>query len=73
VHDNVSGTAGEFGMGIADNVPPPLGFDEAKPGDCFVKIGVGVLRRPDNACVCWLSYGFRPVYAGFSAGCPTRI
>ena len=47
VHDNVSGTAGEFGMGIADNVPPPLGFDEAVPGDRFVKIGVGVLRRLD--------------------------
>ena len=47
LHDNVSGTAGEFGMGTAD-MPPPLGFDEAKPGDCFVKIGVGILRRPDD-------------------------
>jgi hypothetical protein len=46
LHDNVSGTAGEFGMGTAD-MPPPLGFDEAAPGDGFVKIGVGVLRRPD--------------------------
>jgi hypothetical protein len=27
----------------------PLGWDEAKPGGTFVKIGVGVLRRPDNA------------------------
>jgi hypothetical protein len=27
----------------------PLGWDEAKPGATFVKIGVGVLRRPDNA------------------------
>jgi hypothetical protein len=25
-----------------------LGFDEAKPGGTFVKIGVGVLRRPDD-------------------------
>jgi hypothetical protein len=25
-----------------------LGFDEAKPGGTFIKIGVGVLRRPDN-------------------------
>src|ERR1051326_7165144 len=25
-----------------------LGFDEAKPGGTFVKIGVGVLRRPDE-------------------------
>jgi hypothetical protein len=47
VHDNVTGTAGEFGMGIA-GMPRPLGFDRAAPGDCFVKIGVGVLRRPDR-------------------------
>jgi hypothetical protein len=26
-----------------------LGFDEAKPGGTFIKIGVGVLRRPDAA------------------------
>src|SRR5947207_2872295 len=26
-----------------------LGFDEAKPGGTFIKIGVGVLRRPDDA------------------------
>jgi len=45
-HDSVSGTAGEFGMGIA-GMPPPLGFEQAGPGDCFVKIGVGVLRRSD--------------------------
>lgn len=25
-----------------------LGFDAAKPGGTFIKIGVGVLRRPDN-------------------------
>ena len=25
-----------------------LGFDEAKPGETFIKIGVGVLRRPDD-------------------------
>lgn len=25
-----------------------LGFDEAKPGGTFIKIGVGVLRRPDE-------------------------
>ena len=27
----------------------PLGFDEAKPGGHFVKIGVGALRRPDES------------------------
>jgi len=26
----------------------PLGFAEAKPGETFVKIGVGMLRRPDD-------------------------
>src|SRR5215470_5730440 len=26
-----------------------LGFDEAKPGGTFIKIGVGVLRRPDDS------------------------
>lgn len=26
----------------------PLGYDEAKPGETFVKIGVGVLRKPDD-------------------------
>lgn len=25
-----------------------LGFDEAKPGGTFIKIGIGVLRRPDD-------------------------
>jgi hypothetical protein len=27
----------------------PLWFDEAKPGETFLKIGVGVLRRPDTS------------------------
>jgi hypothetical protein len=39
-HDNVTGTAGEFA---------PLGYEASAPGGCFVKIGVGVLRRPDAA------------------------
>ncbi len=26
-----------------------LGYNEAKPGEMFVKIGVGVLRKPDNS------------------------
>ena len=57
LHDNVTGTAGEFGMGIA-GMPPPLGFEEAAPGDGFVKIGVGVLRRPDDQ-----PYQFHGTYA----------
>lgn len=47
MHDNVTGTAGEFGMGIAD-MPAPLGFNDASAGGDFVKIGVGVLRREDE-------------------------
>jgi hypothetical protein len=31
-----------------DEKEQPLGFDMAKPGGTFVKIGVGVLRRPDD-------------------------
>lgn len=30
------------------SVDEPLGFSEAKPGQTFIKIGVGVLRKPDN-------------------------
>ncbi len=46
-HDDCTGPAEEFGM------DDPLGFAEARPGEAFVKIGVGVLRRPDAS-----DYGF---------------
>lgn len=36
----ITGPIDEFG---------PLGWDEAKPGGNFVKIGIGALRRPDEA------------------------
>lgn len=40
------------GKASADSGPveefSPLGFNEAKPGATFVKIGVGVLRKPDD-------------------------
>lgn len=42
-HDNVDGPAEEF-----DLETPPPGFAEAAPGGLFLKIGVGVLRRPDE-------------------------
>lgn len=42
-HDHVAGTAEEFDM----HHPP--GYADAAPGDGFIKIGVGVLRRPDHA------------------------
>lgn len=38
-HDDVLGTAEEFGM------ESPLGYNDAKPGETFIKIGVGELRR----------------------------
>ncbi len=43
IHDSITGPVEEFltnGSG--------LGYDEAKPGGSFVKIGVGALRRPDD-------------------------
>lgn len=62
IHNNVQrikpdGT-GEVVTGIASSGQGPaeefltndkaLGFDDAKPGDTFLKIGVGVLRRKDD-------------------------
>lgn len=35
--------------GPAEEFVKNLGFDEAKPGETFIKIGVGVLRKPDSA------------------------
>ena len=34
--------------GPAEEFPTPQGFRDARPGDTFVKIGVGVLRRTDE-------------------------
>lgn len=41
-HDSVSGPAGEFAMFH------PMGFAEAKAGESFVKIGVGLLQKGDS-------------------------
>lgn len=41
-HDDVNGTASEFGMFT------PLGFDEAAPRETFVKMGIGELVRPNR-------------------------
>ena len=46
LHDAITGPVEEFRSGNGES---SLKFDEAKPGDPFVKIGVGVLRRPDDA------------------------
>ena len=62
IHNNVqrvtSDGKGEVVTGIASSGLGPseefltnnkaLGYDEAKPGDTFLKIGVGILRRPDD-------------------------
>ena len=40
MHDAVCGPAEEFS---------PIGFEDAAPGESFLKIGVGLLKRPDDA------------------------
>lgn len=50
--DAVVASATSAAMGPAEEFDPttsPPGFDAAKPGESFIKIGVGVLRRPDAA------------------------
>ena len=42
LHDAITGPVEEF----RDDGNPALGFNEAKPGGLFVKIGVGILRKP---------------------------
>lgn len=54
LHDAISGPVEEF---------TPLGFAEAKPGDTFVKIGVGVLRKPDEKAYTFARY-YDPVDQG---------
>lgn len=41
-HDSLGGPAGEFAMF------KPMGFDEARAGESFVKIGVGLLAKDDS-------------------------
>jgi hypothetical protein len=41
------------GLGPVEEFSDPLGFDEAPAGGTFVKIGVGVLRKPDAARYAW--------------------
>ncbi len=47
-NDQVMGPAGEFGMGFL-GVPAPLGYKTAKPGETFLKIGVGELKKVNNS------------------------
>ena len=46
--DIVAGPASAI-TGPVEEFAPALGYEEAKPGGVFVKMGVGVLRKPDNA------------------------
>jgi len=48
IHDVIMGPVEDFG---------PLGYTEAKPGESFVKIGIGVLTKPDDK-----PYTFSRVY-----------
>ncbi len=41
IHEDLSGPAESSNM-------PGLGFDEAKPGGKFIRVGVGILERPDD-------------------------
>jgi len=45
--DIVAGSASAI-TGPAEEFQTPLGYDTAKPGETFVKIGVGVLRKADD-------------------------
>ena len=45
LHDAITGPVEEFRLGFES----AMGYDQAKPGETFVKPGVGVLRRIDDA------------------------
>lgn len=36
-------------MGPVEEFLPPVGYDEAKTGNSFVKVGVGAIRRPEES------------------------
>jgi hypothetical protein len=44
IHDAVTGPAEEFLTGDES----ALGYDEAKPGETFMRIGVGAIRKPEE-------------------------
>jgi len=43
LHDGITGPVEEFQTGDS-----ALGYDEAKPGETFVRVGVGAVRKPDE-------------------------
>ena len=44
IHDAITGPVEEFLTGADSS----LGYDEAKPGDVFVRIGIGAVRKPSE-------------------------
>lgn len=60
---NIQGLCGEFGIFA------PLGFDDAKPGEQFPKLGVGLLTRPDGEPYkFWRPYAVQPFEVETAAG-----
>jgi hypothetical protein len=56
-NDDAAGTAGEFGMGPLTDNPPPIGYNDARPGEAFLKIGVGQLLKVEEP-----TYSFGALY-----------
>ena len=54
IHDAIMGPVEDF---------LPVGFDEAKPGESFLKIGIGILQRPDTS-----AYSIVPPYEILNGG-----
>ena len=54
MHDAIMGPVEDF---------HPIGFDEAKPGETFLKIGIGILVRPDTS-----RYSIVPPYEIVNSG-----
>lgn len=54
LHDAIMGPVEDFA---------PIGFNEAKPGEPFLKIGIGIMVRPDT-----LSYSIVPPYEILNSG-----
>ena len=55
--DDILVSVNTSAMGPAEEFQTPLGYDNAKEGDPFVKIGVGVLKKRDDT-----RYAFANVY-----------
>ena len=55
--DDILVSVNTSAMGPAEEFQTPLGYENAKEGDSFVKIGVGVLRKRDDT-----RYAFANVY-----------